>query len=333
MEVLKAMRRRGLRVSLAALGAVAAACESGRNWEQAFDLLGGALSDGLALDLSLCSSVMNVCEEGPWSRALGLFAQLNKHRLRPDLGAFGSALSACKDGLSWDNALQLMGQMSHGRVRHDVAALSSGIAACEALASEGSWQHALLLPGLLGAGNAVPGAEVSWEFGEVDMEPRADAKRAPAANSPTAPQPSEASRSDGVSRRRDLAKTKMCPDMKLSGMCSRGKDCQYAHERTEIRRSAKKKLSQPDTCQKYDWTEPLLQAPRTSTTCSNSTEDETTEGSLEAEWTRLLTCADSVRTGSVRGGSERAGSDAEDFAPTSDLLIPQVKNGFLHFES
>ena len=36
--------------------------------------------------------------------------------------------------------------------------------------SEGSWQHALLLPGLLGAGNAVPGAEVSWEFGEVDME-------------------------------------------------------------------------------------------------------------------------------------------------------------------
>ncbi|CAJ1438835.1 unnamed protein product, partial [Effrenium voratum] len=324
MEVLKAMRRRGLRVSLAALGAVAAACESGRNWGQAFDLLGGALSDGLALDLSLCSSVMNVCEEGPWSRALGLFAQLNKHRLRPDLGAFGSALSACKDGLSWDNALQLMGQMSHGRVRHDVAALSSGIAACEALASEGSWQHALLLPGLLGAGNAVPGAEVSWEFGEVDMAKGKCQKGAGC---------KFAHGASALRSKPDLAKTKMCPDMKLSGMCSRGKDCQYAHERTEIRRSAKKKLSQPDTCQKYDWTEPLLQAPRTSTTCSNSTEDETTEGSLEAEWTRLLTCADSVRTGSVRGGSERAGSDAEDFAPTSDLLIPQVKNGFLHFES
>ena len=32
-----------------------------RPWLDASRALGGALSDGLALDLSLCSSVMNVC--------------------------------------------------------------------------------------------------------------------------------------------------------------------------------------------------------------------------------------------------------------------------------
>eukprot|EP00435_Cladocopium_sp_Y103_P000830 s5222_g1.t1 len=185
--------------NLITFSAAVSACEEGRAWREALDLLrqmteGAVQRDdedvAVKADVISYNASISACEKGnQWHRAVDLLLQLRQRRLEEDprfeaLGiwlmllvpqdmisslvwfwgcvrycGYSSAILACDQAGEWQQALLLLTDIQQRRLQVNVITYSSAIHACE---TRGKWRQALsLLEDLLGCCSAL-----QWASGE-----------------------------------------------------------------------------------------------------------------------------------------------------------------------
>eukprot|EP00438_Fugacium_kawagutii_P017313 Skav218199 [mRNA] locus=scaffold2232:40580:54271:- [translate_table: standard] len=136
----------------------------------------------------------------------------------------------------------------------------------------------------------------------------------------------------------DLNKTKMCMDFKKTGACKRGLECSYAHDREEIRRGQKKKLSQAAGSQEQRLALPVpqLRSESMDSTVTSSTPRELILSEEEEEEEHFTTQSYAMETnfnGSPVEAEHEVSDDEVEEKEDDGKLSISVKNTFLHFES
>merc|ERR1711924_215713 len=105
--------------------AAISACEKGRKWECALELLETMSGRGVKPNVVSFNAVISACEKGrKWERALDLLENMRARRVEPDLISFKAAIGALSAAGLDDDALELYaealenGAFTHWSARH-----------------------------------------------------------------------------------------------------------------------------------------------------------------------------------------------------------------------
>lgn len=126
---------------------VMSACGRAGQWRLALEVMQAIRDRGLCPDRVTYNTAISACAKGGQTdAALELLLEMSQTEISPDAVSFNSAISACASNGRWESALTLLGAMkSSANVTPDVFSFSSAIKAC---GNAGQWKLAL---GLLGA--------------------------------------------------------------------------------------------------------------------------------------------------------------------------------------
>ncbi|CAJ1351729.1 unnamed protein product [Effrenium voratum] len=127
--------------------AISAVGRGGGPWALAPALLARARSQGLQLDVIICSAAINASVKGPrWEVALELLEWMRELRLQPNLICFGAAISACGKGRHWQGSWALLEEIWSMELKPDLVIFNAAITACE---KAQRWEFALELLSLI----------------------------------------------------------------------------------------------------------------------------------------------------------------------------------------
>ena len=89
-------------------------------------------------DVVCYSAAISACSKGKqWSKAWGLFVDMEKRKVSPNLITFNALISACEDS---GRALDLLAQMESRGIQPDRISFSTAISVCE---KAQEWERAI----------------------------------------------------------------------------------------------------------------------------------------------------------------------------------------------